>query len=297
MNSSAKAGLSSALPPTEWLTGGDGKRLATSFYPAPAPWLNVLISHGFAEHRGWWHHVAAALQAGGCTVLTFDHYCHGQSDGVPGDVPHYGVLSDGLRLALEGGLLPRGGGRPTVLLGHSNGGLAALRTLPQIRGSLAGVVLGSPLLGVPWRNVVMGWPVATLLALRDPAAFWPVQLRPWRLTHNEAIWPEYNADPLRFHRISARFFLNMVRESRAAARTASCQGLPLLLLSAGEDVVVSLGAMGRWYSRVGSSDKQRSDKQRLHYPHDRHELFNEADWTLVLQDVLGWLQSRFRPKA
>jgi alpha-beta hydrolase superfamily lysophospholipase len=289
MNSSAKAGLSRELPATEWLTGADGRRLATSYYAAQGPWLNVLVSHGFAEHRGWWHHVAEALRAQGVNVLTYDQYGHGASDGANGDIPGYDGFTSGLRLALEQGVQPRGGGLPIVILGHSNGGLIALLALREVAAQVSGLVLCSPLLGVPWRTALPGWPVAKLLALRDPAAFWPVKVRPWRLTHNRPIWHEYEQDPLRFHRISARFFLAMVAASRRAARAVSCEGVPLLLLSAGEDVVVSRPAMAGWFQRARSADKQR-----IHYPHARHELFNEANWTLVLDDVLKWLNARFR---
>ena len=286
----AKPGLSMDLPATEWLTGSDGRRLATSWYPARQPWLNVLLSHGFAEHRGWWHHVAAALQANGVNVLTYDQYAHGQSDGVHGDIPNYGALTSGMELAFHGGLKPRAAGLPIVILAHSNGGLIALMALPQVAKDTAALVLCSPLIGVPWPTVLGGWPVAHLIALRNPAAFWPVKMRPQNLTHHQPIWHEYHEDPLRFHRISARFFLAMVAESRRNAAALSCGGLPLLLLSAGEDVVVSRPAMAKWFAGVPSPDKQR----RL-YPDRSHELFNEADWTRVLDDVLQWLNARFRP--
>jgi alpha-beta hydrolase superfamily lysophospholipase len=273
------------------LTDTQGRRLATSYYPAPGAWLNVLISHGYAEHRGWWHHVAAALQAEGINVLTFDHFCHGASDGPRGDVADYGLLTGGLRLALEAGLLPRAAGLPIVLLGHSNGGLASLLALGAIHQHLAGLVLCSPLLGIPGRTLAWAWPMARLIAMRDPGRTTENKLRPWRLTHNRELWDQYRQDPLRLHHMSARFFLGMIEQSRAAAREASCQGLPLLLLSAGEDVVVSVAAMGRWFERAQSADKQRID-----YPHARHELFNESNWTLVLGDVTNWLTSRFRPQ-
>ncbi|HEX7928813.1 MAG TPA: alpha/beta fold hydrolase [bacterium] len=291
MNSSAKAGLARELPATEWFAAANGRRIAASYYPAQAPWLNLVISHGFAEHRGWWHHVAEGFRALGINVLTYDQVGHGMSDGVKGDIANYGEFTNGLRLAVEQGILPRKAGLPLVVMGHSNGGLIALLGLKDIAAHVNGLVLCSPLLGVPWRNILLGVPVAKLLAMRDPAAFWPIKLRAWRLTHNQPIWHEYEEDPLRFHRISARFFLAMVAESRRAAATVRVESHPLLLLSAGEDVVVSLGAMGGWYKRVATKDKQRQ-----HYPHACHEVFNEANWNLALDDVMKWLNPRFRPK-
>jgi lysophospholipase len=287
MNSSVKAGLTPELPPTEWLIGAPG-RLACSFYPAQEPWLNVIISHGLGEHRGWWHHVAQTLRLRGINTLTFDHYHHGRSDGTPADAPGYDVLSAGFELALTQGSAPRSAGQPIVLLAHSNGALVALRSLPAVHGRLAGAALCSPLLGIPLLTLAFAWPLARLLALRDPRSFGPLKPRPWRLTHDKSIWRQYAEDPLRFRRISARFFLAMAREARTVARRPSCDGLPLLLLSAGEDVVVSRAAMNRWYAGI-----QSPDKQRIHFPRARHELFNETVWADVLDGLAGWLAARW----
>ena len=291
MNSSTRAGLASDLPPTLWARGARG-RLAYSFYAARKPWLNVVISHGLGEHRGWWHHVAETLRRRGINTLTFDHYHHGKSDGVPGDVPNYDVLSDGLKLALAKGMEPRRRRLPVVLLAHSNGALVALRTLPAIRGRLAGLALCSPLLGLPAFTLATGWPLAWLLALRNPRSFWPLKPRPWRVTRDRSIWPHYVADPLRLNRISARFFLAMARETRAVSRRSSCYGLPLVLFSAGQDVVVSRAAMERWFSRV-----QTRDKQRVHFPRARHEVFNDLGWAKAVELLTRWLAARWRRRT
>ena len=289
MSSFAKPGLTDKFPPTRWLRGPHG-RLAGSYYPAKKPWLQVLISHGFAEHRGWWDHVARALSRNGINTFSFDHYHHGRSAGTPGDVPDYDVFASGLKLALDNGFINHK--LPIVLLSHSNGGLAALHALPKLRGKIAGMVLCSPLLGVPELTLAGGWPLAWILSLFNPRIIWPVKLRPWRLTHERSIWDSYQQDPLRFHHISARFFLAMARTSREEQRRASCQGLPLLLLSAGKEQVVSFRAMQRWYQAV-----KTGDKHRLHYPRYCHELFNESDWPIVFNDVLDWMKARWRRRS
>jgi alpha-beta hydrolase superfamily lysophospholipase len=292
MTFSAKAGLARDLPPPRWLLDAAGRRLAFSAYPAQSPWLHVLISHGFGEHRGWWQHVALAFQAQGISAYTFDHFHHGMSDGVAADVADYAVLAGGLRLALTQGVEPARAGLPVVLLAHSNGALAALKALAGPADGFAGLVLSSPLLGMPWLTVLYGWPLARLLSLRDPGTFWPLKPRPALLTGDRSLWNGYLEDPYRFRRISVRFFLAMVRETRAAARQASCQGLPLLLVSGGKDRVASLSAMDRWYQRVASPDKRL-----IRYPDLQHEVFNEAAWPEVFEAVVSWLKARWAPRS
>lgn len=289
-----KAGLAEHLPPPEWLSPRSGPaagmRLAFRAYPAAGgrPWAHVLISHGFSEHSGWWQHVALALQARGLSAYLFDHYHHGLSAGRTADVPHFDVLAAGLRLALEDGVLPRAGREPVVLLGHSNGGLAALWALPEVASSLRALVLCSPLIQMPWNSKWLGLGPAWLLSRIDPGGYWPIPLRPQRLTSDATLWPVYLRDPLRFHKISARFYLAMRSASNAVAERTDLRGLPLLLLSADQDQVVNLPAMLRWYGCAVSPDKTR-----LGHPGRQHELFNEIDWQHSVAEVVSWLEQRF----
>ncbi|HKJ00624.1 MAG TPA: alpha/beta fold hydrolase [bacterium] len=292
MSSSTSPGLTEALPATTWLEGPHG-RLAFHAYPAARPWLHVLISHGFAEHTGWWHHVAVALQARGVSAYVFDHYHHGHSAGAPADVADYAHLVAGLRTVLEQGVTPRLDGAPLVVLAHSNGALVtllALNSLPP--DAVQGLVLCSPFLGLRRPVAWGGGLLAAVLRLISPRLRVPLATRPWRLTGCRAIWPQYHADPLRFRSISVRFFLAMRRAVRAVQGVTELGGRPLLLLRAGQEQVVSPEAVDAWYARVQTPDKSRRD-----YPDLHHELFNEAEWEAVLDDVLAWCSQRWEAPA
>lgn len=285
-----KAGLAKRLPPPEWLVPRSGPaagmRLAFRAYPAsgPRPRAHVLISHGFSEHSGWWQHVALALQERGLSAYLFDHYHHGQSDGRVADVPSYDVLAAGLALALDEGVLPRAGGAPVVLLGHSNGGLASLHALPRLAERLRGLVLCSPLIRMLWVSQWLGVIPAWAISRVAPGAYWSLPEEPGRLTSDAELWPMYETDPLRFHKISPRFYLAMRAACvRAEART-DVGGLPLLLLSADGDRIVNRAAMLRWYDRLVIAYKTH-----IAHPGCQHELFNERDWLRVVEEVVSWI--------
>jgi alpha-beta hydrolase superfamily lysophospholipase len=299
-------GWVAAPQPIVWLEDGRGGRLACTPYDAEQPWLYLLVSHGFAEHRGWWDHVARAFRAEGVSVLTFDHFHHGQSTGRPGDPPSYETFVGGFRLALEQGLLPRRrDGRPLAVLGHSNGGLIALRALralpvgvvqervqERVREQVQALVLSAPLLGLPRVTRAFGRPVAWLLERSFPTRQFPLQPLPWRVTGNRAIWGDYLRDPLRGRGISARYFRALLEATAAERAEPDCRGLPLLLLTDGRERIVSPEAMEEWFKRVPSPDKERR-----HYPGLHHEMFNEVAWREVLGDVLRWLRRRFDPRS
>ncbi len=287
MNSSTRAGLSTDLPPPFWLKNRQGMRLAVSEYPAPRPWLHLVVSHGFGEHRGWYHHVAGALREQGISTYTFDHFHHGISDGRPADIPAFGVLTEGLRLVLEQGVGPRlPPGAPLALLGHSNGGLAVIRALGELPvGQVSCVVLSNPLLGLPLRTTLWGAALAGVLGLFAPRLRLPTRPVPERLTGDSTIWPDYDRDPYRFRSISVRFFKAMLFAAHTAYWEANCQGLPLLLLCGERDWVVDRFATRNWFARLESERKKL-----IAYPTLRHELLNEREWGLVVADIVAWLK-------
>ena len=306
--SSYSPGLTENLSEPVWLEGSRG-RLAFHPYRAQRPWLRLLISHGFGEHSGWWHHVACALRERGISAYLFDHYHHGRSAGASADVSDYAVLVDGLRLALEEGIPLRedasgengpkkqGSGNqvsgnphpPLVILGHSNGALVSLLALDgPLRNRVSGLVLSSPFLGMRFPMDLIGPPLEAVLGLINPSLRLPLTSRPKQLTGNRAIWAHYGADPLRFRNLTVRFFQSMVRTVREGRGVTGLGGIPLLLLSAGDEQVVGDRAASDWYGRL-----REPGKERRVYPGLRHEMFNEQEWETVLGDMVEWCRSRF----
>lgn len=287
--SSHSSGLARHPPFPQWLEGPHGK-LAFFPYPADSAWLHVVISHGFAEHSGWWHHVGEAFRERGVSAYLFDHYHHGRSEGRPGDVAEFSRLSAGLRHVLEQAVMPTvPSGAPVVLLSHSNGALVALNTLPALPSHVvSGLVLSSPFLGMPFRVATWGTQMARLLRLVHPGLRLPLPNRPYRLTSDQNIWPHYHLDPLRFRHITVRFFLAMRRALVEAGRSGCCGGRPLLVLAAGQEQVVSPGAMRRFFDQV-----QEQNKIWREFPGLRHEVFNEPIWEEILDGVVEWCRDRF----
>src|SRR4051812_20008327 len=119
-------------------------RVRVRDWPAADPARLVVLVHGYGEHIGRYEHVAQALVARNCAVVGPDHIGHGRSDGEPALVADFEPVVDDLRAVVQDAR----GELPVVMLGHSMGGLIAIRYAQRHRDDLAGLVLTAPAVGL-----------------------------------------------------------------------------------------------------------------------------------------------------
>src|SRR5215468_1671633 len=117
-----------------------------SFLPTEAPRGVVLINHGYAEHCGRYHEVAHVIVQAGWAAFSYDVRGHGQSPGERGYIDRFSTYLDDLA-AMQAAARALAADAPLVLLGHSHGGLIALRALADERPPrFAAAILSSPFL-------------------------------------------------------------------------------------------------------------------------------------------------------
>ncbi len=260
--------------PRTWsLPGFDGDRHCVSWSPV-APRLVVLVSHGYGEHVGRYGHVAATLVEAGAAVYAIDHVGHGRSDGDRAVVPDVESVVDDLhRLDLQA--RDEHPGLPVVLLGHSMGGLIALRYAQRYADTLAALVLSAPQVGG-------GDMLSMLLELPEIPSF-PIDAS--ILSRDPAVAEDYLADPLVWHGDFQRPTLEaMVAGLRAAEDGPRLESLPVLWMHGTDDQLSPLdGARPLVEAVVRGPLAQRV------YPDARHEIFNETNQDEVLADLVAFL--------
>src|ERR671939_347616 len=165
-------------------------RVQVRRWPAADPKRLVVLVHGYGEHIGRYEHVAEALAARGSTVVGPDHVGHGRSAGERALVESFEPIVDDVRGVVQA----ERGELPVVMVGHSMGGLIAIRYAQRHRGDLAGLVLSGPAVGLG--PVMQQWLAAPELP-SDP-------LDATALSRDPAVGEAYVADPLVYHAGSKR---------------------------------------------------------------------------------------------
>jgi alpha-beta hydrolase superfamily lysophospholipase len=283
------------VPPagaSAWLRAPDGVRLHTLSWPVDAPRAVVLVSHGLGEHAGRYAALARDLGARGFAVHALDHRGHGLSGGARAYTPRFGRFVDdleALRLSVSRDTPAR---VPTFLLGHSLGGLIAIRHLEaHPEAPLAGAILSAPLLGIraeapKWKLALAG-PLSILL----PALPMASELDPALLTADPAYIRSYREDPLVHSKVTPRLYTEMLKAMDDAVAEKGRIALPLLFVVPGADGIVQEEAALRFAESLPGEVTVRR------YPGFRHEALNEVERERPVGDVVAWIERHLAAAA
>jgi lysophospholipase len=267
-----------------YVTMADGTRLLVRRLTTPNCNRTVVFIHGCGEYGRRYQHVAEHLVEAGWNVLTLDLRGHGGSEGTPTHSRNFDEYVNDLDTVLRSfDLSPS----RTVLMGHSMGGLAAIRFAQTYRDRLVALVAFSPMLRlhveVSRFTLSVGW----LMSLVAPRTRFRSRVPAEHTTRNLDVLARRSQDPLLRKSVTAGGFFAMRRGMRCAWKSARGLQLPVLVLQAGQDRIAAPGAAGDWMHTVGSSDKSL-----MLFADAFHELLNEPDWRDTLDLAVQWLESR-----
>ena len=248
----------------------------------------LLIVHGMAEHVRRYEHIARFIVERGWNLVIPDLRGHGRSGGEPTHVRDFRDYVLDLQSVRRHYRLKR---RRTALLGHSMGGLIALRTAQIFPGCAAALVLMSPLLGLNVAIPPLTFTTGRVLSMLAPRTRFRSTIDPSALTSNPVVIQERLQDPPINRTVTARWFFAMRASLQAAWSETENVRTPLLLMQSGQDRIVDALASAEWFRCCGSHDKTFHCLEN-----NLHELHNEPDWERTVSMVLDWLDPRVAPK-
>ena len=262
-------------------TGGTG--LFWRLWAPADPWASLLLVHGLGEHSGRYDHLAQRMGVEGVSVFSFDLRGHGQSGGPRGDVPLFAhFLEDLVRMeAVQERESPEIGKR--FLLGHSLGGLIALRQLQTRAGAYDGGIFSAP-----WLRAAQPVWLRALgrgLGLVLPGLPLLNGLGPSRLTRDPEMAAKWREDPLIHTRLTGRLFREAERvQGEAMTGGGVLEGPPLLFLVPQDDPVVASSVTLAFAGGFADKDVQVEILEgRL------HEAFNDLGREEVFNILTRWI--------
>ncbi|XP_076040106.1 monoglyceride lipase-like [Oratosquilla oratoria] len=282
-------------PETKYFVNGNGRRIHSSYWsPSDTSSLRglVFLCHGFGEHLQWYEELALRLAGSGVLAFGHDHVGHGRSEGVRGHVDSADeYINDVLRHCDD--VRSQHPGLPTFMVGHSMGGMIAIRVAMTRPEMFDGVVLMGPAISPNPREAT---PARIFLA-RLVAKICPhmpvAKIRLQNVTRDEDMLSRLRKDPLRY---------NGGCMARWAVASLECLGYieanmsdiewPFLILHGENDLLCETEG-----SRTLHKNAKSKDKTIKIFPKAYHHLYLELPDVRrqALQDTVEWITHRLEP--
>lgn len=245
----------------------------------------VVLSHGLGEYAGRYHHLAQRFGAAGLMVYALDHRGHGRSGGKRmylRDMSEF-VGDFHTLVGIAAAEHPR---LPRIVLGHSMGGAIVFTYGVEYPDEYTAMVLSGP--AVAAQAAVSPVLAEVAKALGKIAPGLPVQtLDANAISRDPEVVAAYKADPLVWHgKVPAGIARALIIVGQTMPQRASALAAPLLVVHGSADRLVAVEGSHRLVECVASQDVHLKV-----YPGLYHEVFNEPEKELVLDDVTAWIET------
>ena len=256
-----------------------------SWLPEGEPEALILLVHGLAEHSSRYMNVVNHLVPQGFVVCALDHPGHGKSEGRRKYINTFDEYTDTLEAfsAKVRAEYPR---LPVFLVGHSLGGLIAVRYLLEYQHEFRGAVISAPAIQVFGLSPALVWVGKLMSAILPKLGLIP--MKPEGVSRDPAVVKAYLDDPLVFKgKTTARLAAQILKNMHYVLEHAHKITLPLLIVQGDADVIINPVGAGLLCDAVSSQDVKLNVYNGLY-----HEVFNEPEHRGVLADVSEWLHAK-----
>ena len=252
--------------------------------PEQAPRGVVVLAHGLGEHARRYDHVAQRFGESGLITYALDHRGHGRSGGKRVYLRDISEYTDDFH-TLVGIVADEHPGLKRVVLGHSMGGGIVFAYGVEHPDDYAAMVLSGPVAAQDAVSPVM-LSVAKFLGRIAPGL--PMEDLPAdAVSRDPDVVAAYIADPLVHH---GKMPAGIVRALLGVARPCPSARAPDR----------ATAGRARQAGQAGPRRRQPPPCRvcRLHrchlkvYPELYHEVFNEPERAVVLDDVASWIEVR-----
>jgi len=244
----------------------------------------IVIVPGFNAHSGYYGWVAEQFVADGLAVYAVDLRGRGNSDGERFYVEKFADYVSDVE-AVVGIVKSRERGLPLFMLGHSAGGVVSCLYTLDHQAELAGLICESFAHELPAPDFV-------LAVFKGMGHFAPhahiLHLPNERFSRDPKAVQVMNEDPLIAHETQpSQTVAAMVRADERLKRDFPLITLPVLILHGTLDKNTRPSGSQHFYDVAGSTDKTL----KL-YEGGFHDLLNDIDKEVVIQDIKGWINTR-----
>ena len=267
--------------------GVGGVRIVYDVWTPDTPARGVVVlCHGYAEHARRYDHVAQRFGEAGLITYALDLRGHGRSGGKRVYLRNISEYTDDFH-TLVGLATADHPALARVVLGHSMGGGVVFTYGVEHPDDYTAMALSGP--AVYAQDAVSSFMIRIAKVLGSVLPGLPVEKLPAEaVSRDPAVVAAYEADPLVHHgKLPAGIGKALIRVGETMPQRASALTAPLLVVHGEQDKLIPVAGSRHLMDCVASTDAHLKV-----YPELYHEVFNEPERALVLDDVTSWIEAK-----
>lgn len=253
-------------------------------WEAEEPKAVIVIIHGAMEHHERYRPLADMWREHGFHVVLGDLPGHGTTSRSRGHITNFDEYIIEVSRWIEEAKSYQ---LPLFLLGHSMGGLIAIRMMQENKVDVNGVILSSPCLGIVSKPPAYLRAMSKVMNVVYPSLLVPSNLTVEMATRNKDIRDAMENDSLYLRKVSVRWYSELLRGMKEASeKQEEFPNVPLLLMQACEDKIVDKTIVRTWFDELNIDDKAYKEWENCY-----HELFNEYEREEVFTHAFHFTQA------
>jgi len=243
----------------------------------------TVIVHGGGDHSGRFSNLVEFLVPHDYGIYIFDLRGHGRSPGKRGHINSWNEYQLDLSLFLDL-VKTKHPDIPLFLLGHSMGGVIVLDHCIKSQKHISAIICSSPAIGELGISPFL-ISLARLINKIWPSIVLPTGLKVPHLSRDTEFIKKTKSDPLYHSKSTPRFGIEMLKTVEFVQNNVSKISLPIYLIHGTDDKIVSIEGSRRAKKLIDTSLITYKE-----YEDGYHELFNDLNKKVVMNDLLLWMK-------
>lgn len=246
----------------------------------------VVVVHGLGEHGGRYLNLVRRLLPEGYGLYASDHRGFGRSGGERGHITHFREYLLDLRQTVG---LARAAHPdvPLTMFAHSMGGLIGVRYLQTFGDTVDQAILCAPALGLRTDRASKGLLLLLRIMSRVQPAYRVDNQGSEPVSRDPEVVAAFEVDPFNNPWVTARWATEMMAAQTHWPQEMARLRMPLLIVQGLADRLV-IPELTQSFFR----DLPAEDKTLYLYAEHYHELINDLDREIPLDDIAHWLMER-----
>jgi len=242
----------------------------------------VILVHGMGEHSSRYaNSVVPKFLENNISVITYDQFGHGKTEGKRGHNPNYKAVLDCVNI-LTNKVNTVFGDLPTFLYGHSMGGNVIINYILTRKHNFTGAIATSPFLKLAFQPPSWKLAIGKVLQKIAPSITMGNELETSAISRDKTEVQKYIDDPLVHNKISANYSLTFMKKGIWAIENASKLTIPILIVHGTGDRLISHKASEEF---VKNANNKATIKL---FENGFHELHHDTCKEEMLETVLNW---------